>query len=175
MEQVSYREFSVGSHTFRVPASGYFFNNRDCWGRIDGSRARVGASDFVQQNAGEVLSFDPPRVGLEYVIFDDICTLGAAKTTIDIVSPVTGRLVSVNQELIENPGLMNEEPYERGWAVELELTDIDEDIESLLDCERYYDIAKAKIERVELAPAPVKERYTDVLMPRAENERATLN
>jgi glycine cleavage system H protein len=147
MEQVSYREFSVGSYTFRVPASGYFFNNRDCWARIDGSRARVGVSDFVRQNAGEVLSFDPPPVGVEYFASDDICTLVAAKTTIDIVSPVSGRLVAVNQELIENPSFMNEEPYERGWVVELELTDINEDIELLLDCERYYAIAKAKIEK----------------------------
>jgi glycine cleavage system H protein len=147
MEQVNYKEFSFGNYTFRVPASGYFFNNRDCWARIVGDRAKVGAADFVQQNAGEVRSFDLPPVGVEYLASDDICTLVAAKTTIDIVSPVSGRLVAVNQELIENPGLMNEDPYERGWVVELELTDIDEDIELLMDCEQYYDIAKAKIER----------------------------
>jgi len=109
--EVNYREFGVGNHTFRVPASGYFFNNRDCWARVDGFLAKVGVSDFVQQNAGEVLSFHPPRIGLEYAIFDDICSFAAARTTIDIVSPVTGRLLAVNQELIEYPGLMNKSPY----------------------------------------------------------------
>lgn len=144
-ELVTYREFSINGRVFRVPASGYFFNNSDCWARIDGTRARVGVSDFVQQNAGEVLSFDPPPVGMQYAIFDEICSLSAANTTIEVMSPVTGRLIAVNRELIGAPGLMNEDPYERGWGVELELTVIADDIELLMNCEQYFEVAKAKL------------------------------
>ncbi|HEY5527389.1 MAG TPA: hypothetical protein VIK02_07400 [Candidatus Anoxymicrobiaceae bacterium] len=144
---VKYREFSVRGKTFRIPAGDYYFNNQDCWARIDGSRARVGVADSVQQNAGALIAFDPPRIGLEYSIFDEICSLSARNTTIEITSPVTGKLVAVNRDLIDAPGLMNEDPYERGWALELELSDIADDIELLLGCEQYYNIAKAKLEQ----------------------------
>jgi len=160
-EPVTYRELSVGERLFRVPASGYYFNSNNCWARIDGSVARVGVSDFVQQNAGQVLSFDPPQIGLEYTIFEEICSLSAANTSIEVLSPVTGRLIAVNQELVEVPGLMNEDPYERGWVAELELDDDMEDIEMLWDCDDYFEISRAKISAGPLGcPCSRRGRFT---------------
>jgi glycine cleavage system H protein len=144
---VSYREFSVDKFLFRVPDSGFFFNENDCWARVEGGRARVGVSDYVQQSASDMIFFDPPAVGAEVSIFDEVGSLETTKTALDIISPVSGKVVAVNQQVVEAPELINEDPYEGGWAVELELTDFDADRELLMDCPAYFDYLKQKAER----------------------------
>ncbi|MHB8896895.1 MAG: glycine cleavage system protein H, partial [Candidatus Geothermincolia bacterium] len=66
--------------------------------------------------------------------------------SLELNSPVSGRVISVNRELIDNPGLVKEDPYEGGWVVEVELTDVEEDMEFLMDGEEYYRNAKARVE-----------------------------
>lgn len=143
---VTYREFSVGDKTFRVPASGYFFNNTDCWARIHGTVAKVGVSDFIRLDPREIVSLNPPDVGLKVAIFDGLCSFATDDVSLDVNSPVSGRVVSVNQRLLDNPGLVKEDPYERGWVVEVELSDIDDDMEFLMDCGEYFINAKTRVE-----------------------------
>ena len=144
---VGYREFSVDKFLFRVPVSGFFFNENDCWARVEGVRARVGVSDYVQQSASDMIFFDPPAIGAEVSIFDEVGSLETTKTALDIISPVSGKVTSVNQQVVEAPELINEDPYERWWAVELELTDFESDRELLMDCPAYFDYLKQKAER----------------------------
>ncbi len=141
---VSYREFSVDKFVFRVPSSGYFFNENDCWARVEGNRARVGVSDYVQQSASDVIFFEPPQIGAEVDIFGEVGSLETTKTALDIISPVSGKVVAVNQELVEAPELINQDPYERGWAVEIELADFDSDRELLMDSPAYFDYLRKK-------------------------------
>jgi len=144
---VTYREFSFDKFVFRVPESGYFFNENDCWARVEGDRARVGVSDYVQQSASDMILFDPPVIGTEIGIFDEAGSLETTKTALDIISPVGGKVVAVNQEVVDAPELINEDPYERGWAVELELSDFESDRELLMDSAAYFDYLKQKAEK----------------------------
>ena len=144
-ELVTYREFSVGDKTFRVPTSGYTFNNTDCWARINGTVAKVGISDFIRLDPREIVSFEPPDIGLIVAIFDGLCSFATNHVSLDVNSPVSGRVVSVNQELIDTPGLVKEDPYERGWVAKVELSDIDNDMEFLTDGEEYFRNAKARV------------------------------
>jgi len=144
---VKYREFGVDKFVFRVPESGYFFNENDCWARVEGSRARVGVSDYVQQSASDMIFFEPPAIGTEVNIFDEVGSLETTKTALDIISPVSGRVVAVNREVVDAPELINEDTYERGWAVEIELTDLEEDRELLMDSPTYFDYLKHKTEK----------------------------
>lgn len=146
-DAVNYREFGVDKFVFRVPASGFFFNENDCWARVDGSRARVGVSDYVQQSASDMMFYEPPAIGAEVSIFDEVGSLETTKTALDIISPVGGKVVAVNLEVVEAPELINVDPYERGWAVELELADFDSDRELLMDCPAYFDYLQKKTER----------------------------
>jgi len=143
---VTYREFSTGGKTFRVPDSGYYFNNTDCWARIDGTVATVGVSDFIRLDPRQIISLEPPDVGLIVAIFDGLCSFAADHVSLEINSPVSGKVVSVNQELIDNPGLVKDDPYERGWVVEVELTDVQDDLEFLMDSEEYFKNARARVE-----------------------------
>lgn len=144
---VTYRRFSVDKFIFRVPESGYFFNENDFWARVVGGRARVGVSDYVQQSASDMVFFEPPAIGTELSIFDEVGSLETTKTALDIISPVSGKVVAVNQEVVEAPELINEDPYECGWAVEIELSDFEGDRQLLLDSSAYFDYLRHKAEK----------------------------
>lgn len=144
---VRYREFIVDKFVFRVPEGGFFFNENDCWARVEGGLARVGVSDYVQQSASDMLFFEPPAIGAELSIFDESGSLETSKTALDIISPVSGKVIAINQAVVDAPELINEDPYERGWAVELELSDLAGDRELLMDSPAYFDYVKQKAEK----------------------------
>jgi len=130
----------------RVPFDGYSFNNTDCWARIRGTVARVGLSDLIRLDPREILAFEPPDVGLLVGIFDRLCALKTDGVSVDLNSPVSGRVTSVNVDLVDDPGLVKEDPYGRGWVAEVELSDIDSDMDFLLDCEEYFFDVKSRLE-----------------------------
>ena len=144
---VDLREFMADKFVFKVPTAGYFFNENDCWARVEAGRARLGVSDYVQQSALDMVFFEPPAIGTEISIFDEAGSLESTKTALDIISPVSGKVVAVNEELVDAPELINEDPYIRGWAVEMELTDFEGDRELLMDCDRYFTYLRGKVER----------------------------
>jgi glycine cleavage system H protein len=144
---VEMNEFTEGKFIFRVPNAGYFFNENDCWARVEGKRARLGVSDYVQQSASDMVFFEPPEVGKELEQFDDAGALESTKTALDIISPVSGRVMAVNRELVEAPELINQDPYISGWAVEVELADFESDRGLLMDCDTYLAYLKDKVKK----------------------------
>ncbi len=145
--EVEMNEFMESKFLFKVPRAGYFFNENDCWARVEGSRARIGVSDYVQQSASDMVFFEPPQVGAELEQFDDAGALESTKTALDIISPVSGKVVAVNGELVDAPELINQDPYASGWAVEVELTDFEGDRDLLMDCEEYLAYLKEKVRK----------------------------
>lgn len=130
--------------TFKIPAQGYLFNENDCWVRVIGNRARVGVSDFVQQNMTDITYFEPTQVGKEVEQFDEVGSLESGKSMMDALSPVSGRIVAVNSQLVDSPEMVNEDPYGKGWIAEIELRDFDSDKEFLLDAAAYSKIVEKK-------------------------------
>lgn len=141
---VNYQQFTVEKFVFRVPERDYFFNESDCWARVDKSRARVGVSDYVQQSASDIVFFEPPELGATIEIFDEVGSLESSKTALDVISPVSGIVVAINEQLVDKPELVNLDPYEEGWAAEIELADFKSDRELLMDCEAYLKYMKKK-------------------------------
>ncbi len=141
---VTYRKFTVEKFVFRVPESSYFFNENDCWARVEEKRARVGVSDYVQQSASDIVFFEPPELGATVEIFDEVGSLESSKTALDVISPVSGIVVAINEQLVDKPELVNLDPYEEGWAAEIELADFMSDRELLMDCEAYFKYMKKK-------------------------------
>ncbi len=146
-ESVEMKEFMVGKFLFKVPVAGYYFNENDCWARVEGNLARLGVSDYVQQSAADMVFFDPPEIGAEIDQFGEAGSLESTKTALDIISPFSGKVKAVNHRLVENPELVNLDPYLQGWAVELELADFSSERELLMDCNEYYSYLREKVER----------------------------
>lgn len=142
-----YKTYQKDKFLFRVPKNPeIYFNENDCWAYVIGNLARIGVTDFVQQNLSDILYYTPPEIGVENDQFGEVGEIESSKSVIDIISPVSGKVVSINETLIEKPELINENPYELGWIAELELTDFESDKELLIGFDTYFEIMKKKVE-----------------------------
>jgi glycine cleavage system H protein len=142
-----YEIFQHGKFLFRVPKNPeIYYNENDCWAHIMGNRARIGVTDFVQQNLSDILYFAPPDIGSEIDQFGEVGDIESSKSVFELISPVSGKVVKINEELVQKPELINENPYEKGWIAELELTDFDSDKELLIGFDTYFNIMIRKVE-----------------------------
>ncbi|MBC3898752.1 glycine cleavage system protein GcvH [Acetobacterium malicum] len=149
-ESIDYHTFSHGKFIFKVPTTNYFFNENDCWVTVSGKLARIGVSDYVQQNLSDILYVDPPEIGDEFEQFDDLGSIESSKAVFEIISPVSGTVVAVNTGLSDNPELVNESPYEKGWLVEVRLSDFEEDQDLLHDCPAYFEFLQRKVAEIDV-------------------------
>lgn len=106
------------------------------WVRVDGSRATIGITDYAQDALGDVVYVSLPDVGLEVVATASVAEVESTKSVSEVYSPVSGRVVAVNEVLNDEPELVNQEPYGRGWLVALELADATE-LDGLMDAAAY--------------------------------------
>jgi glycine cleavage system H protein len=140
-------EFLIVTHDkfeFRIPVVDYVFNENDVWARVLDGVARVGISDYMQQKLTDINYFDPPKVGAAVEQFGELGNVESAKAVFEIISPITGTVASVNPAVVENPALVNEDPYDAGWLVEMRLEAWPEDRELLLEAAAYAETVQRK-------------------------------
>ncbi len=122
-----------------VPAELKYTKDHE-WIRIEGSTATVGITDFAQGELGELVYIEVETVGETVQAGEIFGTVEAVKTTSDLFMPVTGKVIEFNSELSEkggdNPTLVNEDPYGKGWIVKIELA-AGADLSELLSAEDY--------------------------------------
>ena len=129
---------------FRVPPTGFYFTENDCWVQPVGNRARIGITDFMQQSLSDIMFVTPPVVGATVDQFDEAGTLESGKAVFELVCPVSGKITAVNNAVVNAPELINQNPYEQGWVAEIELTNFAEEAEFLLDAQGYLKVLKKK-------------------------------
>jgi glycine cleavage system H protein len=106
------------------------------WARIDGDLATFGITWFAQDALGEVVFFDPPKVGATVTAGESYAEVESVKAVSDVVAPLSGEVVEVNTALGDAPEAINSDPYGEGWLVKVRLSDPAER-ESLLDAAAY--------------------------------------
>lgn len=144
---IEYVTYSKDKFIFRLPKNdGFLFNENDCWAYVIGGRARIGVTDFVQKSLSDILYFFPPDVGAKIEQFGEAGSIESAKAVVELISPVSGTVVAVNEKLEQNPEFINDNPYEKGWIAEIELTDLEGDRELLIGFEKYFEIMKKKVD-----------------------------
>ncbi|HNW90073.1 MAG TPA: putative zinc-binding protein [Bacteroidales bacterium] len=142
-----YETFQNGKFIFRVPKNPeIYYNENDCWAYVVGNRARIGVTDFVQQNLSDILYFTPPEIGDEIDQFGEVGDIESSKALVALISPVSGKVVATNEMLVQKPEMINENPYELGWVAEIELTDFESDKELLIGFDKYFELLKKKVE-----------------------------
>jgi glycine cleavage system H protein len=104
--------------------------------QLDGNRVRVGISDFAQKQLGDIVFVETPEVDDEVTANESMGTIESVKAVSDLYSPISGTVVSVNEELADAPETINELPYDAGWLVEVEISN-PEELEALLNEEAY--------------------------------------
>ena len=106
------------------------------WVRVEGSRARVGITDYAQDALGDVVFVQLPDVGTSVVAGGSASEVESTKSVSDVYAPLSGTVVDVNAELTDAPQKLNDDPYGEGWMVRVRLTDPSE-ADSLMDANAY--------------------------------------
>lgn len=105
------------------------------WVRVTGSVVRVGITDYAQDALGDVVFVQLPDVGVVLSVQQGLGEIESTKSVSDVYAPVTGTVVAVNEALVQQPELLNSDPYGEGWICEMESTQIDESL--LMSAEDY--------------------------------------
>ena len=106
------------------------------WARIEGETATLGITWYAQDQLGEVVFFDPPAVGTQIGKDAPYAEVESVKAVSDVVAPLSGEIVEVNEGLKDSPEQINEDSYGEGWLVKIKLSDPSES-DSLMDADSY--------------------------------------
>jgi glycine cleavage system H protein len=115
------------------------------WARIDGRVATVGVTRFAVDQLGDVTQVDLPKEGEAIKQGEIFGSVESVKAVSDLFAPVSGKVVKVNSPLAESPEYVNEEPYDEGWMIQIELSK-PEEVKDLMDAEAYQEFLKENAE-----------------------------
>ncbi|MDQ7056649.1 MAG: glycine cleavage system protein GcvH [Persephonella sp.] len=115
---------------------GLYYTKEHLWVKADGDDAVIGITDYGQHQLGDVVYVELPEVNGEVEAGDKVASVESVKAAIDIFSPLTGKVLSVNEDLKEDPSLVNTDPYGEGWLYEVQMSDPSE-LEDLMTSDDY--------------------------------------
>jgi glycine cleavage system H protein len=134
-------EVAVDKFVFRV-ARDRLFTPEGVWASEEAGNVRVGLSDFTQQRSGDLAFVEVNPAGASVKAGEEIASIETVKVTVELPSPVSGRIAKVNPVLREHPERVNEDPYGDGWLVIVEASDWPADRARLLTPQAYLDVVK---------------------------------
>ncbi len=111
------------------------------WINIDGDYAIVGITNFAQKELGDIVFVEIESLNQEINSGEVFGSVEAVKTVSDLFMPITGKIVEINEKVIDNPELVNSDPYGEGWMIKIKILDLNE-VESLLDLKSYEEISE---------------------------------
>jgi glycine cleavage system H protein len=117
------------------PSDLKYYEEHD-WARIDGDVATFGITWYAQDQLGEVVYFDPPEVGKTVRKGDPYAEVESVKAVSDVIAPLSGEVVEVNEALSSDPEAINDDPYESGWMVRVRMSEPSE-VDGLMDAAAY--------------------------------------
>jgi glycine cleavage system H protein len=112
------------------------YHSEHDWARVDGDQATFGITWYAQDQLGEVVFFDLPKVGAAVSKDEPYAEVESVKAVSDVIAPLSGEIVEVNETLGDKPESINDDPYGQGWLVRVKLSDSSE-TESLMDASSY--------------------------------------
>ena len=145
MRVMSMLEVNVDKFIFRIPET-LLFSDAGIWVAVEGSRARLGLSDFAQQVNGDIAFANVEPAGANLQVGDEFGSIETVKVNVGLPSPVKGRILEVNPLLQDAPEAINQDPYGKGWMVVMELLDWEKDRAGLLDAPHYLARVKEQAE-----------------------------
>lgn len=112
------------------------------WARIEGNRARVGITAYAQEQLGDVVFVELPKVGAKVTQMQPFGVVESVKAVSDLFAPLTGEVVEVNDELVKKPELVNQDPYGQAWMIVIALANPGE-ASALLTAPQYEEFLAA--------------------------------
>ncbi|HLC16831.1 MAG TPA: glycine cleavage system protein GcvH [Thermodesulfovibrionia bacterium] len=115
------------------------YHREHTWARIEKGKATIGITDYAQKALGDIVYVELPEIEYEVVSGEKLSDIESTKATSEVISPVSGRVIQVNEELADTPEVINEDPYNKGWIAVLELTSEAEELIEASDYEKYLE------------------------------------
>ncbi|REH74453.1 glycine cleavage system protein GcvH [Staphylococcus felis] len=109
------------------------------WVKVDGNAALIGITDFAQSELGDIVFVELPEVDDEVSEGETFGSVESVKTVSELYSPVSGKIIEVNEDLEDEPEAVNESPYEKAWMVKVELSD-ESELDALMDAAAYEEM-----------------------------------
>ena len=109
------------------------------WAKVDGDTATIGITWYAQDALGELVHYEPPEPGSSVAKDESYGEVESVKAVSDLVSPLSGEVVEVNQAVADEPEKVNEDPYGEGWLIKVRLSDPSE-VDGLLDVAAYKEL-----------------------------------
>ena len=138
-------EATVDKFIFKV-AKDRYYTNEGVWAKPEGTRVRIGLSDFLQQRSGDVAFAEVKPAGTSVRFGDEIALIETIKVNVSLTSPVGGVVAGTNPAMSTAPEGINQDPFGAGWLADVEATDWEADRLRLLDATAYFSLMKGQAE-----------------------------
>jgi glycine cleavage system H protein len=125
-----------------------YYTKEHIWVKIENDVATIGITDYAQSQLGDAVFIELPEVGREVESGEVIATVESIKAVSEIYSPLTGKIISINEDLANEPSLLNSDPYGDGWICDIQIKDLTE-IEDLMTADDYKAYLEAITEEEE--------------------------
>ena len=112
------------------------------WIIVEKDQCRIGITDYAQKTLHEVVFAELPEVGREIKKTENFANLESVKAVAEVYAPLSGKILKINDELNNNPELINKSPYDKGWIAIIQPSIQDEEIKLFMDAEKYGDFIK---------------------------------
>ncbi|MGD0020954.1 MAG: glycine cleavage system protein GcvH [Smithellaceae bacterium] len=114
------------------------YSREHIWVRVDGNIATIGITDYAQESLGEILSVEFTEIDTYVERDETFGSIESTKTVVDLISPVSGTVININEDINDDIGIINSDPHDMGWLVVIEMSDL-EQLEDLLVATAYHD------------------------------------
>ena len=113
------------------------------WARVEGDQATFGITWYAQDQLGEVVFFDPPQVGSQVSKDEAYAEVESVKAVSDVIAPLSGEVLEVNQKVVDAPETVNDDPYGEGWLIRIRMSEPAE-ADTLLDAAAYRQVLESQ-------------------------------
>ncbi|MFC1802470.1 glycine cleavage system protein GcvH [Thermoproteota archaeon] len=130
------------SDEYKIEEGLYYTKEHEWAKKLDNGTVAVGVDDYAQSQLHEIVYVEPPETDSEVNQFEAIGAVESVKAVSDFYSPVSGKVVEVNESLLDSPELINNDPYGDGWIAKIEPSNLDGDLGNLMDAAAYKEFIK---------------------------------
>jgi glycine cleavage system H protein len=127
---------------FEIPDE-LHYSKDDEWILLEDDSVTIGVTDFAQQQLGDIVYVELPSVGDPVVVGEAFGVIESVKAVSDLLAPISGQVVAINEDLVDQPEIINEECYGTGWIIKVKPSDADV-LDSLLDADSYRKIVSKR-------------------------------
>jgi glycine cleavage system H protein len=125
-----------------------YYHKEHFWAKVEGDTVTVGATDFAQKLAGQIVFIELPTAGRAVEQGKPCGSMESGKWVGRIYAPVSGKVDSSNQELEDSPEFVNDSPYEKGWIFKIKPSNLQEDLKNLMVANSLEEFVRSEIERI---------------------------